>query len=66
MKRANDQLHVDNNAPANTMDAFLHPQKRVRHTNALCLTLSCDIDSLQSAFGGREDTFAAGGDSWQV
>jgi len=48
MKCANDQLHVDNNAPANTMDAFLHPQKRVRHANALCLTLSCDIDSCKA------------------
>jgi hypothetical protein len=48
MKRANDQLHVDNNAPANTIDAFSHTQKRVRHANALCLTLSCDIDSCKA------------------
>jgi hypothetical protein len=44
MKRVNDQLHADNNAPANTMDAFSHPQKRVRHANALCLTISRDVD----------------------
>jgi hypothetical protein len=27
------------------MDAFSHSQKHVRHTNAPCLTLFCDIDS---------------------
>ena len=26
MKHVNDQLHMDDNAPANTLDAFLHPQ----------------------------------------
>jgi hypothetical protein len=44
MKRVNDKLHADHNAPANTIDAFSHPQKRVRHANALCLTVSHDID----------------------
>ena len=44
MKRINDKLHADHNAPANTIDAFSHPQKCVRHANALCLTVSHDID----------------------
>ncbi|KIM72972.1 hypothetical protein PILCRDRAFT_15634 [Piloderma croceum F 1598] len=45
MKRVNYQLHADSNAPTNTMDAFLHAQKRVRHANTQCLTVSRDVDS---------------------
>ena len=29
MKHTNDQLHIDNNALASTMDAFARPQKHV-------------------------------------
>jgi hypothetical protein len=47
MKRVNDQLHANNHAPANTMDAVSHPQKHVQHANALCLTVSHDVDSHQ-------------------
>ena len=45
MKCVNDQLHMDNNTPANTLDAFLHTPKRVRHANTLCFNVYRNVDS---------------------